>query len=82
MWCSQDRKECGDVVYYLSCLHLSLSTVSMWKLREPKGAQFPELLSQLLPEQLPPEMPRGFHLYVCLPSYLMGKLRTVLLAHL
>jgi hypothetical protein len=81
MWCSQERKVCGDVVYYLFCANLSLSRVSMWKLREPEGTQFPELLSQTLHEQVTLWMPGGFHLCVC-PSSLMGNLGTVLSAHL
>jgi hypothetical protein len=74
-------QECGDVVYYLPCPHLSLSTVSMWKLREPEGTHFPELLSQPLPEQVPLVMSGVFHLCKCPPFPLMGNLRTVLSAH-
>jgi hypothetical protein len=45
-------------------------------------AQFPELLLQPLPEQVPRGMQGVFHLCVCPPSSLMGNLRPVLSAHL
>jgi hypothetical protein len=62
MWYTQDRRECADVGFHLSCSHLPLSS---WVLHvETEGTQPPGQLSEPLSEQVLLRMP-GFFISVC-----------------